>query len=127
MNDPQDGMRDPRLSDPRGIHNPALADRSVDAPAAVRKSSASTWAWLAGIVAAVFIIAIVWGMSDRNGNEMTMDRNAPAATTGSGAGSAMTPGSGASSVPGGTGAGSERSANPGAAAPPATPAPAPAR
>ncbi|MBK5961393.1 hypothetical protein CCR97_24765 [Rhodoplanes elegans] len=127
MSDPQDGMRDPRLNDPRGIHNPAFADRRVDTPSGGRKSGTTMWAWLAGIVAAVFIIAIVWGMSDRNGSELTMDRNAPAATTGSGAGSAPSPGSGASSVPGATGAGSERSANPGAATPPATPAPAPAR
>ncbi|MFD2181100.1 hypothetical protein [Rhodoplanes azumiensis] len=126
MSDPQDGMRDSRLGDPHGIHDPAFADRTVDAPAGARKSSASMWAWLAGIVAAVFIIAIVWGMTDRNGSQLTMDRNAPAATTGSGAGSAPSSDSGASSVPGatGAGAGSERSANPGAAAPPATPAPA---
>ncbi|MFL9824775.1 hypothetical protein [Rhodoplanes sp. SY1] len=126
MSDPQDGMRDPRLSDPRGIHNPAFADRRVDAPESTRKSGTSMWAWLAGIVAAVFIIAIVWGMTDRSDN-VALDRNGPAVTTGSGAGSGTSTGSGTSSVPGATGAGSERSANPGAAAPPATPAPAPAR
>lgn len=123
MNDPQDGSRDPRLSDPRGIHNPAFADRTADPSVPGARRSGSMWAWLAGIVAAVFIIAIVYGMTDRNGSELTMDRNAPAATTGSGATSGATPpaGSGASSVPGASGAGSERSANPGA------PSPAPAR
>ncbi|MDC7788097.1 hypothetical protein PQJ75_27770 [Rhodoplanes sp. TEM] len=116
MSDPQDGTRDPRLSDPRGIHNPAFADRNADPSVPGSRRSGSMWAWLAGIVAAVFIIAIVYGMTDRNANEVTMDRNAPAATTGSGATSGAAPpaGSGASNVPGAAG---ERSANPGAPAP----------
>lgn len=122
MTDPQDGTRDLRLSDPRGIHNPAFADRNTDpmedAPA--RRDGSSLWAWLAGIVAAVFIIAIVYGFSTSS-NEVAFDRNAPAATTGSSSGAAPPADSGASSVSGATGSASERSAAP------SPPAPAPAR
>lgn len=126
MTDPQDGTRNLRQSDPRGIHNPAFADRNTDptldpmTDPAARRGGSSMWAWLAGIVAAVFIIAIVYGFSTTS-NEVAFDRNAPAATTGSSSGAAPPAGSGASSIPGATGSASERSAAPG------TPAPAPAR
>ncbi|RAI45138.1 hypothetical protein [Rhodoplanes roseus] len=125
MSDPQDGIRDPRLSDNRGIHNPSFAERNADPSIPGARRSGSMWAWLAGIVAAVFIIAIVYGMSSRNASDVAFDRNAPSATTGSGTSSGTLPParSGASNVPGTTGPASERSASPSAPAP----APAPAR
>lgn len=124
MIDPRDGTRDPRLSNPGGPgDDPVLGKRHGD-PAgdpAARRGGGTMWAWLAGIAAAVFIIAIVYGFSNRGSDDVAFDRNGPAATTGSAAtGTAPPAGSGASSVPGATGPASERSADPAPA--PAAPA-----
>ncbi|NVO16544.1 MAG: hypothetical protein HXX10_21155 [Rhodoplanes sp.] len=120
MSDPQDASRDPRPSDSRPVRNPSFADRNLDpmedAPA--RRGGSPIWAWLAGIAAAVFIIAIVYGFSDIGAKDVAFDRNAPAATTGSSSGAAPPAGSGMSRVPGTAGPASEGSA------PPSTPEPA---
>ncbi|CAL8980777.1 hypothetical protein RHODGE_RHODGE_01915 [Rhodoplanes serenus] len=116
MAEPRDFERDARFDDPRGIQNPAFADRTTEPPMPDGRRGSSMWAWLAGAVAAVFIIAIVYGVSSKNPNDVAYDRNAPAATTGSSAGTssgaAPPAGSGSSSVPGTNNPSSQRSADP---------------
>jgi hypothetical protein len=93
MNDPQHGTRDPRLSDFRGSRDPAVAERNLDPinldpmeEAPVRRGGSAVWAWLAGFVAAAFIVAIVYGFGNPGAKDVALDRNAPAATTGSSSG-----------------------------------------
>lgn len=114
MADPRDFNRDPRLN-PRD--NPAhgmRGDHSVGGDGAdtvapgSRRPGSSMWAWFAGFVAAVFIIAIVWGFSTKNPTQTMLDRNRPAATTGSGATTSPDPnaaGAGSTNVPAPSGAG----------------------
>lgn len=92
MTDPRDLYRDPRLSDvdPRYRDDPGMDTRSPSRAEAEARNT--MWGWVAGIIAAIFIVAIVYGFA--NNNPMTATTNNPAATTGS-----ATTGSGSSKMP----------------------------
>lgn len=81
MTDPRDLYRDPRLSDmdPRYRDEPGVDTRSPSRAEAEARNT--MWGWVAGIIAAIFIVAIVYGFA--NNNQMTATTNNPAATTGS--------------------------------------------
>lgn len=89
MTDPRDYSRDPRLNevDPRYRDDPGVESRS---PARAEAEARNTmWGWVAGIIAAIFIVAIVYGFANNNGTTTaTNTPNQPAATgsatTGSG-------------------------------------------
>jgi hypothetical protein len=100
MTDPRDYRSNPRLTEPRndlrgGFH-------ANDVAASNARTGSSVWAWLAGIAAVMFIIAIVYGFTNRDA-QTALDRNAPRATTGSATSGVSATGSGATTGAGGTG------------------------
>ena len=56
----------------------------------------SIWAWLAGLSAAIFIMAITYGVTNRN-TQTALDRNAPVPSTAYSTGGASTTGFGGTS------------------------------
>lgn len=103
MTDPRDYRHDPYRTDPRPSEpRNDLRGGYRDDGGAVSNARAgnSIWSWLAGIAAAIFIIAVIYGFTNRD-TQTTIDSNAPPArtdaTTGAGttgAGGATTSGSG---------------------------------
>lgn len=104
MTDPRD-YHDPRLSEPRNDLRGGYRDDDV----AVHntRTGTSIWSWLAGVAAAVFIIAIIYGYTNRD-PQTAIDSNAPPARTGATTGNGTTgTGGTTATAPGGpaTGAG----------------------
>jgi hypothetical protein len=98
MTDPRDYRHDPRPSEPRNDLRGGY--RENDVSASDSRTGTSIWSWLAGIAAAIFIIAVIYGFTNRD-TQTAIDSNAPPArtdaTTGAGttgAGGATTSGSG---------------------------------
>ncbi len=84
MTDPRNFQRDPRLDDPRYRE---MDDPGVDTRRPSRADAAAQnaiWGWVTGIVAVIFIIAIVYGFSNQPTNTATNTATPPATTTGSG-------------------------------------------
>lgn len=77
MTDPRDPHRDPRLDPAYRDYEPG-PDMRAHMQADARNT---TWGWIAGIVAAIFIVAIVYGFSNRTTMTAT-ETSPPAATTG---------------------------------------------
>ena len=100
MTDPRDYRSDPRLTEPRNDLRGGF--RTNDVAASNSRTGSSIWAWLAAIAAVIFIIAIVYGFTNRD-TQTALDRNAPRATTASAISGASTTGSGATTGAGGTG------------------------
>ncbi len=104
MTDPRDYRNDPRLSEPsndlRGRH--PVKDGAVPNT----RTGTSIWSWLAGIAAAVLIIAIIYGFTNRD-TQTAVDSNVPPARTGATTSSGTTGADTTATAPGGpaTGAG----------------------
>ncbi len=87
MTDPRDYRNDPRLSEPHNDLRGGSRDDDVAVPNT--RTGTSIWSWLAGIAAAVFIIAIIYGYTNRD-TQTAIDSNAPPARTGATSGNGMT-------------------------------------
>lgn len=96
MTDPRDYRRDPPADDPRRNMQGGFREDNMLADS---RTGVSMWAWIAGIVAAVFIVAIIYGFTNRD--SQMAGGNVPPATTGS-----PTTTTGAGGTTGASGAGS---------------------
>ncbi|MGZ8331508.1 MAG: hypothetical protein ACXW3G_07655 [Rhodoplanes sp.] len=92
MTDPRDYRHDPYRTDPRPSeprNDLRGGYRDDDVAVSNARTGSSIWAWLAGIAAVVFIIAIIYGFTNRD-TQTAIDNNVPPArtdaTTGTGAG-----------------------------------------
>ncbi|MGZ8388513.1 MAG: hypothetical protein ACXW3R_10125, partial [Rhodoplanes sp.] len=86
MTDPRD-YHDPRLSEPRNDLRRGYRDDGGAVSNA--RAGNSIWSWLAGIAAAVFIIAIIYGYTNRD-TQTAIDSYAPPARTGATSGNGTT-------------------------------------
>ena len=83
MTDPRDPYRDPRLDEPRldsRFDEPGMDTRIPSGHA--EGSWNATWGWVAGILAAIFIVAIVYGFANNRSTTASNTGSPPAATTG---------------------------------------------
>ena len=92
MTDPRDYRHDPYRTDPRPSeprNDLRGGYRDDDVAVSNARTGSSIWAWLTGIAAVVFIIAIIYGFTTRD-TQTAIDNNVPPArtdaTTGTGAG-----------------------------------------
>ena len=79
MTDPRDQYRDPRMDAPYRDYEPGLDTRAPMRDAEARNTA---WGWIAGVIAAIFIVAIVYGFSNNSSTTATNTSERPAETTG---------------------------------------------
>jgi hypothetical protein len=111
MTDPRNDRVEPQLNKPR-------AGFREDDVAANSRTGTSMWAWIAGLVAAIFLVAIIYGFANRDtetagGGSVPPATSGSTATTGAGGtttGSGGTTGGG--SAPSSTGQGGGTGAGP---------------